>query len=92
MPLVYRTRLRPPPLPLEARAAAVMARHYAAAIQAAGGRAQAAAAAAEGVLARRADEPPDERLRLQRLLAQVHTREELETLMLDTFDALGLGG
>ncbi len=67
-----------------------MARHYAAAIATAGGRTQAARGAAAQVIARRADETPDEHLRLQRLYAQVYTRAELETLMLDTFDALGL--
>jgi hypothetical protein len=90
MAMVYRTRLRPPPLPLDAGTSASMARHYAAAIGAAGGRMQAARAAAAGVFARRADEAPDEHARLQRLYAQVYTREEIETLMLDTFDALGL--
>jgi len=90
MPSPYRTRLRPPPLPLEARPAAAMARHHAAAIRAAGGRTQAARAAVDKVLARPADDPPGERRRLQRLMAVVYTREELETLMLDTYDALGL--
>lgn len=92
MAMEYRTRLRPPPLPMDAATAAAMARHYAEAIAAAGGRAQAAAMAAAKVQARRDDEPPDERLRLQRLYAQVYTRDELETLMLDGFAALGLGG
>ncbi len=86
----YRTRLRPPPLPMDAAAAATMARHYAEAIAAAGGRVRAAAIAAAKVSARRDDEPPGERLRLQRLYAEVYTRDELETLMLDSFAALGL--
>jgi hypothetical protein len=90
MAMAYRTRLRPPPLPLDAGTSVSIARHYSTAIDAAGGRVQAARAAAVGVFARRGDEAPSEQLRLQRLYAQVYTREEIETLMLDTFDALGL--
>jgi hypothetical protein len=91
MAMIYRTRLRPTPLPLEARTAAAMSRHHAAAIAAAGGRTMAARAAIDALLARGGGGPANERSRLHRLFAQVYTREELETLMLDTYGALGLG-
>lgn len=92
MALDYKEQLNVSPLPLDERSAAVLGRHFAAKIVAAGGPEQAARVAADAVLTRRADEPPDEHHRLQRLYAQVYTRKELERLMRNGFDALGLGG
>jgi hypothetical protein len=90
MALDFKERLTLSPLPLDERASVAMARRYVAGIAAAGGLAEAARVATNAVLARRADETPTEHLRLQRLYAKVYTRVELETLMLNTFAALGL--
>lgn len=90
MALEFKERLTLSPLPLDERASVVMARRYAKGIEAAGGRPQAARAAIDALFARRADEPPSEHSRLQRLYAQVYTRGELETLMLENFRELGL--
>lgn len=92
MALNFKENLNLSPLPQDEGTAAVLGRDFAAKIVAAGGRQAAARAAATAVLARRADEPPSEHQRLQRLYAQVYSREELEKLMLNSFDALGLRG
>jgi hypothetical protein len=90
MALNFKENLNLSPLPQDEGSAAVLGRDFAAKIVAAGGRQAAARAAATAVLARRAVEPPSEHQRLQRLYAQVYSRIELEKLMLNTFDALGL--
>lgn len=90
MALNYSKDLSIAPLPLDERTAAELGRDYAAKIAAAGSREQAARLAANTVLARRDDEVPSEHQRLQRLYARVYTRVELERLMLNSFDALGL--
>jgi hypothetical protein len=92
MALNFKESLNLSPLPQDEGSAAVLGREFAAKIAAAGGRQQAARAAATAVLARRVDEAPSEHQRLQRLYAQVYRRDELEKLMLNSFDTLGLRG
>jgi hypothetical protein len=90
MPLQFHESLNVTPLPVDQLTAGVLGRAFAARITAAGGRDNAARAAADAIIARRADEAPSEVGRLQRLFAQVYTRAEIERLMLNTFDSLGL--
>ena len=90
MPLQFKEVLNIPPLPVDEARAGMLGRMYATEIATAGGRQQAARAAAAAVMLRTSNEPASEAGRLQRLFAQVYTRAELEQLMLNTFDALGL--
>jgi hypothetical protein len=91
MPLQFSESLDLSPLPVDQSTASALGRDFAAKIAALGGRQNAARAAADAILARSASEAPSELVRLQRLFAQVYTREEIERLMLNTFDSLGLG-
>lgn len=78
------------PLPHDESTALALAAHLHDQVRSLGSRAAVAKAAVDGIHGRLSDTTPSEAGRLQRLYAVVYTREELERLMLDTMDHLGV--
>ncbi len=90
MTITYDNKLKIPLLPVDARTAALMSNHFREKIIEDGGRNNCITKIVDTILALSPDEQVSEILRLQRLYAQVYSRMELESLVSDTFDDLGL--
>ncbi|TAH35250.1 MAG: hypothetical protein EYC70_13520 [Planctomycetota bacterium] len=80
------------PIPVDARRAARQAVLLRQKIEDAGGIEPAVQAAVDAILAARSVDPASELKRLRLLYQVFYTREELEALVRNTFDSLGLGG
>ena len=91
MAFAFRTAVDLPALPVGERAAARAARLVQQRVDAAGSRAAGITAAVDAILAAGPADPPAELLRLRLLYQGAYTRAELERLVENTFDALGIG-
>lgn len=92
MAFAFRTAIDVPPIPVGELAAARAARLVQDRVDAAGSRAAGVAQAVDVIVNANPAAPPSELLRLRLLLRDAHTRAELERLVTNTFDALGVTG
>jgi hypothetical protein len=92
MAIAYRERFSIPPLPVDAATASAMGQHFAQKLAQVGGLDALVAKVTDGILTRPAGDPPTALSRLNRLYAQVYTREEIEGLARNTLAGLKIGG